>query len=146
MGRLINSEESIYYWCYKNDIPVFCTGITDGTIGDIFFFKSYKYDELVLDMTEDLYRFNDIVRESSYASALVLGGGYVKHTTLQAGQFRGGFDSVILINNGLSYDNSDSGKSLEFEVERGYLKDTTKSVLIYAEATLVFPMIIHSIL
>jgi deoxyhypusine synthase len=38
MGRLINCEKSIYYWCYKNEIPVFCPGITDGAIGDVFFF------------------------------------------------------------------------------------------------------------
>lgn len=55
MGRKINNEESIYYWCYKNNIPVFCPGITDGAIGDVFFFQTYKYEELVLDLTEDLY-------------------------------------------------------------------------------------------
>lgn len=38
MGKKINNEESIYYWCYKNNIPVFCPGITDGAIGDVFFF------------------------------------------------------------------------------------------------------------
>lgn len=30
-------EDSIYYWCYKNDIPVFCPAITDGAVGDILF-------------------------------------------------------------------------------------------------------------
>ena len=55
MGRKINNEKSIYYWCYKNDIPVFCPGITDGAIGDVFFFQTYKYEQLALDLTEDLY-------------------------------------------------------------------------------------------
>ena len=27
MGERINNEESIYYWCAKNDIPVFCPAI-----------------------------------------------------------------------------------------------------------------------
>lgn len=113
MGKRIDNEQSIYYWCYKNDIPVFCPGITDGAVGDVFFFQTYKYEELVLDITEDLFRLNDIVRQAEFASALVLGGGFIKHFALQTGQFRGGYDSIILINNGLSYDNSDSGKTLQ---------------------------------
>lgn len=31
-------EESIYYWCYKNDIPVFCPAFTDGATGDVMYF------------------------------------------------------------------------------------------------------------
>lgn len=42
MGREINNEESIYYWCWKNEIPVFCPAITDGAIGDILYFHSYN--------------------------------------------------------------------------------------------------------
>ena len=38
MGKKIDHKESIYYWCYKNMIPVFCPGITDGGIGDALFF------------------------------------------------------------------------------------------------------------
>ncbi len=146
MGKRINHEESIYYQCYKNDIPVFCPGITDGAIGDVFFFQTYKYENLVLDITEDLYKLNDLVREASYATALVLGGGFIKHSVLQAGQFRGGYDSLILINNGTGQDNSDTGKSLDFEVQRKYLKSTEKSVVVFAEASLIFPLLIHSLL
>jgi deoxyhypusine synthase len=41
-GQEINNPESIYYWCWKNDIPVFCPGFTDGAIGDILFTNSFK--------------------------------------------------------------------------------------------------------
>ena len=51
-GKEINNEESIYYWCYKNKIPVFCPAITDGGIGDVLFTNSYKND-LVIDIIED---------------------------------------------------------------------------------------------
>ncbi|KAF4745283.1 hypothetical protein FOZ63_022029, partial [Perkinsus olseni] len=30
-----------YYWCYKNNIPVFCPAITDGSIGDMIYFHSF---------------------------------------------------------------------------------------------------------
>ena len=34
LGKVINNEESIYYWCWKNNIPVFSPAITDGELGD----------------------------------------------------------------------------------------------------------------
>ena len=46
----INNPESIYYWAAKNDIPVFCPAITDGAIGDMLFYSSYKNEGLILDL------------------------------------------------------------------------------------------------
>lgn len=51
-GKEINNPESVYYWAYKNDIPVFCPAITDGSIGDMVYFHSYKTPGLVLDLVE----------------------------------------------------------------------------------------------
>ena len=40
LGLAINDESSVLYWAAKNNIPVFCPGIIDGSIGDlIYFFK-----------------------------------------------------------------------------------------------------------
>lgn len=53
LGREINNEDSIYYWCYKNKIPVFSPAITDGGIGDVLFTNSFKND-LVIDVVQDI--------------------------------------------------------------------------------------------
>jgi deoxyhypusine synthase len=50
LGEKINNEDSIYYWCAKNDIPVFCPAITDGSLGDMLFFFSYKRDGFIVDL------------------------------------------------------------------------------------------------
>lgn len=42
LGERINDPKSVYYWCAKNDIPVFCPAITDGAIGDMMFYFNYK--------------------------------------------------------------------------------------------------------
>ncbi|MBI2146340.1 deoxyhypusine synthase family protein, partial [Candidatus Woesearchaeota archaeon] len=40
LGKEINQESSILYWAAKNNIPVFCPGIVDGSLGDmVVFFK-----------------------------------------------------------------------------------------------------------
>ena len=36
-GKEINNEESVYYWAWKNNIPVFSPALTDGSIGDMIY-------------------------------------------------------------------------------------------------------------
>lgn len=50
LGEKINNEDSIYYWAAKNKIPVFCPALTDGSLGDMMFFHSFKQPGLVLDI------------------------------------------------------------------------------------------------
>ena len=48
----IADESSILYWAAKNDIPIFCPAITDGSIGDMIYFHSFKKPGLVLDIAQ----------------------------------------------------------------------------------------------
>lgn len=50
MGKAINNENSVYYWCYKNNIPVYSPAFTDGGIGDALFFYN-QLDGFIIDMT-----------------------------------------------------------------------------------------------
>lgn len=50
LGEEINNEESIYYWAAKNKIPVFCPALTDGSLGDMMFFHSFKNPGLIIDI------------------------------------------------------------------------------------------------
>ena len=59
-GKEINNEDSVYYWCYKNNIPVFCPAITDGSLGDMLYFHNYKRPEFYLDLVDDIRGINDI--------------------------------------------------------------------------------------
>lgn len=50
LGEKINNTDSILYWAAKNNIPVFCPAITDGAIGDMLFYSSYKNEGFILDL------------------------------------------------------------------------------------------------
>ena len=52
MGKEINNPDSVYYWAYKNDIPVYCPSLTDGSVGDMIFFHSYKREGFILDIAK----------------------------------------------------------------------------------------------
>ena len=54
LGKEINDESSIYYWASKNNIPVFSPALTDGSIGDMMFFHSFKNPGFVLDILQGI--------------------------------------------------------------------------------------------
>lgn len=64
MGKEINNPESVLYWAAVNDIPVFCPALTDGSVGDMLFFHSYKRPGFVLDIAQDIRRINDLAVQS----------------------------------------------------------------------------------
>nr|GEY39804.1 deoxyhypusine synthase-like protein [Tanacetum cinerariifolium] len=53
LGKEINDESSYLYWAYKNDIPVFCPGLTDGSLGDMLHIHSFCDTGLVVDVVQE---------------------------------------------------------------------------------------------
>ena len=43
---------------YQNNIPVYSPALTDGSIGDMIYFHSYKNPGLVLDIVEGMWHFS----------------------------------------------------------------------------------------
>uniref|UniRef100_F6WSN9 Deoxyhypusine synthase n=1 Tax=Equus caballus TaxID=9796 RepID=F6WSN9_HORSE len=79
LGKEINNPESVYYWAQKNHIPVLSPALTDGSLGDMIFFHSYKNPGLVLDIVEDLRLINTQAIFAKRSGMIILGGGVVKH-------------------------------------------------------------------
>lgn len=100
LGQEINNPESVYYWCYKNDIPVFCPAITDGSLGDMMYFHSYKRPEFAVDIVADIRAINDIALRAPCTGMVILGGGLVKHHTCNANLMRNGAEFSVFINTG----------------------------------------------
>ncbi|KAK6903560.1 deoxyhypusine synthase [Kwoniella mangroviensis CBS 8507] len=144
LGKEIDNEESVYYWCYKNNIPVFCPALTDGSLGDMIYFHTYKSSPLQLniDIVADIRRLNDMSVKSKKAGMIILGGGVCKHQIANAMLFRNGADYAVYINTGQEYDGSDSGARPDEAVSWGKIRAGAESVKVYADATLVFPLVV----
>ena len=142
MGKEINNEESVYYWCWKNDIPVYCPAITDGAVGDMIYFHSYKNPGFVLDIAGDIRGINDAALQAKHTGMLILGGGLIKHHICNANLMRNGANHTVFINTGQEFDGSDSGARPDEAVSWGKIRLGTKAVKVYADASLVFPLIV----
>lgn len=143
-GKEINNEESVCYWAYKNNIPIFSPALTDGSIGDMLYFHSYKRPGLVLDLVSDIRAVNDEAIKARKTGVIVLGGGLVKHHCMNANLMRNGADYVVYVNTAQEFDGSDSGARPDEAVSWGKIRVDAKPVKIYAEATLVVPLIVAS--
>jgi len=142
LGKEINNEESVYYWAYKNDIPVFCPALTDGSMGDMIYFHSFKNPGLVIDIVQDIRELNEKSRRSRKAGMIILGGGVCKHQIANAMLIRNGADYSVFINTGQEFDGSDSGARPDEAISWGKIRSGAESVKVFADATLVFPMLV----
>lgn len=124
LGREINDERSVYYWAWKNDIPVFCPALTDGSLGDMLYFHTFKSSPLQLriDIVEDIRRINTISVRAKRAGMIILGGGVVKHHIANACLMRNGAESAVYINTGQEFDGSDAGARPDEAVSWGKIK------------------------
>ena len=141
-GEKINDKKSIYYWAWKNKVPVYCPAITDGAIGgNIYYFKS-KHPDFKVDIAEDCKKLNDETVGLEKSGVIVLGAGLVKHAILEANIFRNGADYAVYINTSQEFDGSDSGALPEEAISWGKLKADVNSVKVFADATIVFPLLV----
>lgn len=130
LGKEINDTASVYYWAYRNDIPVFCPALTDGSLGDMLYFHTFKSSPQVLDIsiTRDIRNINDIAMHAKRAGMIVLGGGVVKHHIANACLMRNGADSAVYINTAQEFDGSDAGARPDEAVSWGKIKAEGDSV------------------
>jgi len=141
-GREINNPESVYYWAHKNKIPVFCPAITDGSIGDMIYSHSFKHPGLIVDIAQDIRKINTLALWAVKTGVIILGGGIVKHHICNANLMRNGTEYAVYVNTGQEFDGSDSGARPDEAISWGKIKPDAKPVKVYADASIVFPLLV----
>lgn len=79
LGKEINDRRSICYWAYRNNIPIYCPALTDGSLGDMIYFHSYRNPGLVIDICRDIRNINSEAVFSKKTGIIIIGTGIVKH-------------------------------------------------------------------
>jgi len=142
LGEKINNKDSIYYWANKNKIPVFCPGITDGSLGDMIYFFKSKHSDFLIDVSEDIWKLNNTTLGPEKTGIIILGEGIIKHHICNANMFRNGANYAVYVNTAPEYDGSDTGALPEEAVSWGKIAKDAKRVKVYADASIVFPLIV----
>jgi deoxyhypusine synthase len=144
-------EDSILGAAARAGVKIFVPGITDGAIGTALLTcndlaKTKRGGSRVLvDVLKDEEMLRELVYNSKKLAALIVGGGISKHHVIWWAQFRGGLDYVVYISTAVEYDGSLSGARPREAVSWGKVKPSAKSAFIYADATLVLPILLKSL-
>lgn len=142
LGKKINNEESVLYWCYKNEINVYSPALTDGSIGDMLTFYN-KRAAFKLDIVEDIYNVNTECLGGHQNGAIVIGCGLVKHHVLNANLFHNGLDYCVLVNTASEFDGSDAGAALSEAYSWGKVKPSKTCVKVHGDASIIFPLLVY---
>jgi len=140
-----NKDESIIYWAYKNKIPIYVPGITDGAFGSQVWMYYQDHRDFTIDLLKDEQELSDIIFDAEKSGALVIGGGISKHHTIWWNQFKGGLDHAVYITTAVEYDGSLSGAQTCEAISWGKIKEKADNVTIDGDATVLLPLMISAL-
>jgi deoxyhypusine synthase len=144
LGAAMDDDASFCTQAARHAVPVFCPALTDGSLGDMLYFHSYKRPGLVLDIVRDVRAVNDAALKASprATGVIVLGGGLPKHHVCNANLMRNGADFAVYVSTAQEFDGSDSGARPDEAVSWGKIKPTATPVKVHADATIAFPLLV----
>ncbi|MEM0493506.1 MAG: deoxyhypusine synthase [Candidatus Thermoplasmatota archaeon] len=149
IGRCIekerNSRDSIIYWAWRNKIPVYIPGITDGAVGSQLWMYYQTHRDLTIDLLQDEQELADIVFTAKKTGGLVMGGGISKHHTIWWNQFKDGLDYTVYVTTAVEYDGSLSGAQTREAVSWGKIKEDAYEITVEGDATVLLPLMIKAL-
>jgi deoxyhypusine synthase len=139
-------ENSIVYWAWKNKIPVFIPGPTDGSWGAQMWMFYQTHKDFKINILQDEDDLSEIVFNAKKAGALMLGGGISKHHVIWWNQFRDGLDYAIQVTTAPEWDGSLSGAQVREAISWGKVKPKAKQITVEGDVTVLLPLLIASVL
>ena len=141
-----NGKDSIIYWAWKNEIPIYVPGITDGAFGSQLWMYYQEHRNIIIDLFQDEQEISDIIFDAKKTGAFIIGGGISKHHTIWWNQFKGGLDHAVYVTTAVEYDGSLSGAQTREGISWGKIKEKPDNVTIEGDATIILPIIVSALL
>jgi len=141
LGKTVEDEKSIIYWATKNNIPIFCPGITDGALGlQLYFFKQ-ENKEFGIDVTGDFDRAAQMVLTADKTGGIILGGGIAKHQLIGLNILRDGLDYAVYMTTAGEGDGSLSGARPKEAKSWSKIKEEGNVVCVEGDVTINFSIL-----
>ncbi len=150
LGKRLNDPNSILRAAYEAKTPVFLPAVRDSEFGYIYYLhvsrRNFK-NTLVLDAFKDVPEIIGICRRSPRNGMIVIGGGVPRNTIQSAAlATKSGLDYAVVITMDRAETGGLSGSTLEETVSWGKVKSNASSVMVFADAMIVFPMMVASVI
>jgi deoxyhypusine synthase len=141
-----NGKESIMYWAWKNKIPIFVPGITDGAFGSQLWMYYQDHRNFTIDLFKDEQDLSDIVFTAKKTGAFIIGGGISKHHVIWWNQYCNGLSHAVYITTAVEHDGSLSGAQTREAISWGKIAEKADNITIEGDATVLLPLMISALL
>lgn len=141
IGLMINDENSILYQAAKNDVPVFCPAITDGSFGFHLYLFQQKHPDFIVDVVKD---FGNILFASNHdekKGVIALGGSISKHHAILSTLLNGGASHAVYLTTAHKTSGSMSGATTNEAKSWGKVQDESDVATVVGDVTITFPLI-----
>ncbi len=140
IGLMLDDESSILYQAAKNNVPIFCPAITDGSFGFHLFMFQEKNPDFIVDVVQD---FKNILLSTSHdekKGLISLGGSISKHHAILACLLNGGVDYAVYMTTARHTSGSMSGATTEEAKSWGKIKDDADAATVIGDVSITFPL------
>jgi deoxyhypusine synthase len=141
-----NGKNSIMYWAWKNQIPIYVPGITDGAFGSQLWMYYQNHRNFTIDLFKDEQELSDIVFTAKKTGAFIIGGGISKHHVIWWNQYCNGLSYAVYITTAQEYDGSLSGAQTREAISWGKIAEKADNITIEGDATVLLPLMISALL
>ncbi|RLF54386.1 MAG: deoxyhypusine synthase, partial [Thermoplasmata archaeon] len=131
---------------WKNGVPIFVPGITDGAVGSQIWLFYQDHRDFTIDLLKDEQDLADMVFEAERSGGIVVGGGISKHHLIWWNQFKDGLDYAIYLTTATEYDGSLSGARTREAISWGKIKRDAQHVTVIGDATITLPLIVSALI
>jgi deoxyhypusine synthase len=141
-----NGKDSIIYWAWKNKIPIYVPGITDGAFGSQLWMYYQDHRNFTIDLFKDEQELSDIVFTAKKTGAFIIGGGISKHHVIWWNQYCNGLSHAVYITTAVEHDGSLSGAQTREAISWGKIAEKADNITIEGDATVLLPLMISALL
>lgn len=146
IGLMLNDENSILYQAAKNNVPIFCPAITDGSFGFHLFMQQQKHDDFIVDVVKDFSNILFSTSQDDKKGLISLGGSVSKHHAILACLLNGGLDYAVYLTTASQTSGSMSGATTNEAKSWGKVKDDADAATVIGDVSITFPLMMCSVL
>jgi deoxyhypusine synthase len=140
IGLMLDDESSILYQAAKNNVPIFCPAITDGSFGFHLFMYQQDHKDFIVDVIGDFKNILFSTSQDDKKGLISLGGSISKHHAILACLLNGGLDYAVYMTTASHTSGSMSGATTKEAKSWGKIKDDSDAATVIGDVTITFPI------
>ncbi len=140
IGLLLNDKDSILYQAAKNNVPIFCPAITDGSFGFHLYLFQQKHKDFVIDTVKDFGNILFSTTHDEKKAVVCLGGGVSKHHAILSTLLNGGAEYALFMTTAHRTSGSMGGATTSEAKSWGKVKDDSDAATVNGDVTVMFPL------